>query len=123
MNWQKKNYTIKLSDGTDKFYSGISNGLFALSFGCTLTHLRSGYAVAQFRDEESGKRVGDYLADTYAAEFAALNKAIKKGMTGEKYKALPEAQDLNRKMKSDAYFQAQISEFAVKQKELNNDND
>lgn len=123
MNWTKKNYEIKLNDEKTGFISGVSNGLFGVSFGCTLTHLKSGYKIAEFRDEESAKRVADYLSDKYVAAFAALNKEYRPTMTHDEYKELPSAKDLNFKIKSDAYFQAQIAEYAVKSKDDNNDND
>ena len=113
-HWTKEHYRILLSNGDDCWTEGESNGLFALDSTLTLTHLESGGKVAQFVQKEAAKRVGDYLKDNYTEEFTELGKAIPKNPTAEKYKRLPAAIALNRKLKADIYINAQIAEFAVK---------
>ncbi len=117
MTWTPRNYEIKLNDGKNCFINGVSNGLFGVSPGFVLTHLESGYKIAEFRDKESAKRVADYLSEKYAAEFAALNKEYRWSMTHGEYKKLASAKDLNSKIKADNYFKAQIPEFAVHKSE------
>lgn len=119
MTWTKQRYEIKLNDRKIDFICGASNGLLGISVGCTLTHLKSGYQIAEFRDEESAKRVGDYLSETYDAEFAALNKEYRWSMTHDEYKKLPSARDLKAKIKADVYFNSQLRDFAVHKSEAN----
>lgn len=123
MNWGKKNYRIATKNGEEQSYYGHTNGLFAHNFVCTLTHLKSGLKIADFNREEDVRRVGDYLSDTYRAEFEAFNKAIKRTMTPEQIHALPEARSLIELLKSDEYLRQQIAEFGRKQEENNGKQD
>jgi hypothetical protein len=116
-NWTKKNYRILLENGEERWYDGKWNGVFAFNWSLTLTHLKSGYKVADFVSEEAAKRVGDYLKETYFEEFTALNKAIKNNMAYDQYKQLPAAIALNAKLKADDYLNAQINEFGVRKKD------
>lgn len=111
MNWQKKNYAIYMDDLKPRFADGVSNGLLGISFDFTLTHLKTGFKIADFRDEQSAKRVADYLSETYAAEFAALDKEYQPPMTHDEYKKLVSAKDLNCKIKRDAYFHQLLRDF------------
>lgn len=101
-----------MDDLKPRFVEGVSNGLFGISFDFTLTHLKTGFKIATFYDELAAKRVGDYLGETYAAEFAALDKEYQASMTHDEYKKLASAKDLNCKIKRDDYFQQQLREFA-----------
>ena len=114
--WKKKNYRILLSNGEECRIDGESNGLFALDPGLTLTHLGSGGKIARFTCEEAAKRADDYLKDKYFEEFTALSNAIPKNLNAEQYKLLPEAIVLNEKLKADDYINAQLANFAVKDK-------
>lgn len=110
MNWQKKNYNIKLSDGTERFTSGISNGLFGLNVAFTLTHIKSGFNLGNVKSEAGGKAIGDYVAEHYADEFAVFNKAIKRNHTFEQVNSLPEKAALQAKLNADAHFQSLLKE-------------
>lgn len=114
MAWTEITYETHLDNGTFALVDGFSNGSFGVSlFDEVLTHLATGYKIAQFRDAESAMRVGDYLAEEYAAELAALNHAYRKSLTHDQFKQLPSAIHLNEAVKTDDYFQSQIKEFAI----------
>jgi len=104
MDWTHKKYRVQLNNGERKSVSGIANGLFGLSDAGVLTHLVTGYRVAQFPDQQSGCAAGDYLATVYAAEFEALKRAFKKSMSYDRFRALSETVDLNAKICGDRYF-------------------
>ena len=113
MNWNRKKYKIRFENGDEQSITGNSNGLFGLSEAGVLTHLKTGYRVARFPDQQSGQAAGNYLAAAYAAEFAALNRAFRKSMTHDQFRSLAEAADLNRKINDDRYFNQQIAAAGV----------
>ena len=113
MNWSRKKYNVRLENGDEESVTGISNGLFGLSADGVLTHLQTGYRVARFLDQQSGKAAGDYLTVVYAEEFNALNKAFSKSMTYDQYRSLSEAADLNAKINDDRDFNRQIAATGV----------
>ncbi|MGC2239164.1 MAG: hypothetical protein WA584_23615 [Pyrinomonadaceae bacterium] len=121
MSWQKKNYKIRVKDGSERWYDGIASGAFALNFGCELTHLKSGSRIAQFRFEEDGKRVGDYLNENFAVELEVLDKAIKRNMTFQDLKNLPEILNFTRRCKSDAVLMDMLHELEYRQEETDGD--
>lgn len=113
MNWSRKTYQVQLENGDQVSETGIANGLFGLSADGVLTHLVTGYRVARFPDQPSGRAAGDYLAAAYAREFKALNRAFSKSMTYDQYRALAEAADLNRKINGDEEFNRQLTAAGV----------
>ena len=113
MNWSTKKYQVQLENGDEESVTGISNGLFGLSADGVLTHLPTGYRIARFPDQQSGRAAGDYLTVVYAEEFNALNKAFRKSMTYEQYRSLSEAADLNAKINGDRDFNRQLAEAGV----------
>lgn len=119
MNWSCRKYRIRLGDGSEESVTGTANGLFGLSASGVLTHLKTGYQVAKFPDQQSSQAAGDYLATAYAEEFEALNRATKESMTYDQIRALAETIDLNRKINEDSYFNQQLTAAGVNQDDGN----
>lgn len=119
--WESKNYRIKKICGCDRWLDGYSNGTFAHNFSGTLTHLETGYKVAVFKTLESARLIGDYLTEKYAVEFKALKKTFTWTMTEQEYKQLPAAIDLMTKLRADEFLTQHIKEFAIVEKEENDD--
>lgn len=113
MNWSRKKYHVRLENGDQELVAGISNGLFGLSDAGVLTHLPTGYRVAQFPDQQSGRAAGDYLAAAYSEEFAALHKAFRQEMTYDQYRSLSETADLNAKINDDRNFNRPLAAAKV----------
>ena len=104
MDWTPQKYLVQLNNGDQESVNGIANGLFGLSEAGVLTHLVTGYRVASFPNQLSGRAAGDYLASVYAAEFAALNQTFRKSMTYDEFRSSSEAADLNAKIRDDQQF-------------------
>lgn len=117
MNWCRSRYKAAFNDGVERWIDGISNDSFGLSDEYVLTHLATGLKVARFLTEESGKKAGDYLRQTYADEFAALVNSIESLMSWERYQALPSVKTLNSKIRADVFFNSMLAEYGVKQKD------
>ena len=109
MNWHRRTYQIRFENGDQESVDGIANRLFGLSESGVLTHLKTGFRVAQFSDQAAAKAAGDYLTAVYAEEFDALNKVSTESMTYDQFRSLTEAADLNAKVNGDKHFSRHIA--------------